>query len=147
MRLNKRRCGAITPRKSPDNWFKADFDDAAWKVGAGGFGTEDVGVVPNTPWTSDDIWMRRTVTLPQNFLPPIISAYHDQDLEVYLNGVLAAKVDGWTHSYDPIRISAEAAATLHAGANVMAVHVRHPGEGRHFADAMLAEMEWPASER
>ena len=136
-----------TLEKPADNWMQTDFNDANWKSGPGGFGTEDVGVTPRTPWTSDDIWMRRTVTLPADFKAPMIVAYHDQDIEIYLNGVLAAKVASWTHAYDPISIAPAAAATLHAGANVMAIHVRHPGDGRHFADAFLGEVKWPENER
>ncbi len=133
--------------KPAEDWFKAGFDDTKWKSGPGGFGTDDVGVTPRTVWNTDDIWMRRTVTLPAAFKAPVVSAYHDQDIDVYLNGVLAAQVSGWTHSYDALPISAQAAATLHEGANVMAIHVHHPGDGRHFADANLFEMDWPENER
>lgn len=130
-----------------ENWFKTDFKDTGWKTGQSGFGTENVGVTPRTAWTSDDIYMRRMVILPAGFKELAIQAYHDQDIEVYLNGVLAARVEGWTHNYDVIPISEAAQATLRAGGNLMAVHVRHPGEGRHFADAHLVEFEWPENER
>ncbi|RYG75478.1 glycoside hydrolase family 92 protein [bacterium] len=129
------------------DWFITNFDDSGWKTGDGGFGTENVGVTPRTPWNTDDIYLRRTVILPENFKTLAILAYHDQDLDVYLNGVLAAHVDGWTHNYDVIPISEAAQATLHGGENLMAVHVRHAGEGRHFADASLSEIEWPENEK
>ncbi len=129
------------------DWFQPTFSDAAWKRGPAGFGTDDEGVTARTAWNTDDIWMRRTVTLTTAYPTVELSAYHDQDLDVYFNGVLAAHVPGWTHSYDPIPVEASVAAALHPGANVIAVHVHHGGEGRHFADVGLTALEWPAGER
>jgi hypothetical protein len=136
-----------TTAKPSAAWSRTDFDDSGWKEGASGFGTDDEGVTPRTAWNTDDIWMRRTVTLPASFHSVFLSAYHDQDIDIYLNGVPAAHVDGWTHFYDPLPIAPAAAATLKPGANVLAVHVHHGGDGRHFADAGLVQLEWPESEK
>jgi len=132
-----------------ESWFKPDFNDTDWKSGPAGFGTQDEGVEPRTPWNTEDIWMRRTVMSSASYRSAVITAYHDQDLDVYINGVLAAHVSGWTHSYDPFTVDADAQspALLHPGANVIAVHVRHVGDGRHFADVGLAGADWPDSER
>jgi hypothetical protein len=137
----------FTTSRPSESWIGPNFDDSTWRTGVAGFGTEDQGVTPRTPWDTDDIWMRKTFLLAETNLTPVILAYHDQDIEVYLNGVLAATVSGWTHSYDSISISEQALATLHAGENVIAVHVRHPGPGRHFADVGLSAMDWPESEK
>lgn len=136
-----------TETKPTDEWFKSSFDDTSWKTGPAGFGTEDEGVTPRTPWISDDIWMRRTFTLPSWSHTLAIIAYHDQDLDVYLNGVLATHIDGWTHSYDPLPIAPSALAALKPTQNTIAVHVHHPGDGRHFADVGLADLGWPDSEK
>lgn len=130
-----------------EDWYRPQFDDTRWKIGIAGFGTEDVGVVPRTAWSKDDIWMRREFQLPAGFHAPAIVAYHDQDMDVYVNGVLAAHVSGWTHAYDVMPISSAAFATLQAGPNLLAVHVHHPGEGRHFADIGIYEQLWPDSEK
>lgn len=131
----------------PADWFKPGFNDSGWKIGAAGFGTDDEGVTARTTWSTDDIWMRRTITLPTAYQTVELTAYHDQDLDVYFNGVLAAHVAGWTHSYDTIPVAAPIAAVLHPGANVIAVHVHHGGEGRHFADVGLNALIWPDSEK
>ena len=131
----------------PSEWVKPVFDDSSWKRGLAGFGTDDEGVTPRTAWNTDDLWMRRTITLPLSYATVEITAYHDQDLDVYFNGVVAAHVPGWTHSYDNIPADAQAAAALHLGVNVIAVHVRHKGDGRHFADVGLNTVEWPNSEK
>lgn len=131
----------------PDqNWFAPKFNDTAWKSGASGFGTADEGVTPRTVWNTTDIWMRKTVTSNAWYRSLVVTAYHDQDLDIYLNGVLAAHVDGWTHSYDNVPIDPKA-SLLHPGTNLIAVHVHHGGDGRHFADVGLAGADWPESER
>jgi predicted alpha-1,2-mannosidase len=129
------------------DWVKPGFDDSSWKRGPAGFGTDDEGVTPRTAWNTDDLWLRRTITLPSSYQTVELTAYHDQDLDVYFNGVLAAHVPGWTHSYDTIPVDASLSAVLHPGANVIAVHVRHAGDGRHFADVGLNALEWPSSEK
>ena len=91
--------------------------------------------------------MRRTITVTSLYPTLELTAYHDQDMDIYFNGVLAAHAPGWTHTCSPLPIEAKAAATLHPGTNVIAVHVRHGGEGRHFADVGLYGLEWPDSQK
>ncbi len=131
----------------PADWNTPGFDDSRWKRGPAGFGTDDEGVTPRTAWNTDNLWMRRTITLPASYPTVELTAYHDQDLDVYFNGVLAAHVPGWTHSYDAIPVDAKMTALLHPGTNVIAAHVRHQGDGRHFADVGLYGLEWPDSEK
>ena len=69
---------------------------------------------------------------------PMIRAVHDEDIEVYLNGVLAMKKGGFTASLDDYPNSAFAAATLKTGKNVIAVHI-HQTEGGQGADVGLVE--------
>ncbi len=126
-----------TADEPADGWAKPGFEDKAWRSGLSGFG-HGVGK-PATPWTSADIWLRRTVTLPPK-LPPTIDvlAYHDGDVQVYLNGVLAASAAGVTHGYERLPMSAEARATLKPGEpNVVAVHC-HQTTGGQFIDVGLA---------
>jgi hypothetical protein len=48
---------------------------------------------------------------------------HDEDAEIYLNGVLAATVHGFHNdSYLTVPISAEALAALKGGDNTLAAH-------------------------
>ena len=85
------------------DWAQLDFADGEWKQGVGGFGTEDVGVDPRTPWEGDDIWMRATFTLGKPPARAALSVYHDADAEVYLNGQLVAKVSGYVHVYTLVK--------------------------------------------
>jgi predicted alpha-1,2-mannosidase len=129
-----------TTAAPPGDWPQPGFSDAVWQSGTGGFGTRDEGVQPRTPWNTDDIWMRTTFNLKQAPPHPALSVYHDKDMEAFLNGVSIAHDTGYVHQYKLIPIPPEARAALHPGPNVLALHVHHPGPGRHFADAVLLEM-------
>jgi Glycosyl hydrolases family 2, TIM barrel domain/Glycosyl hydrolases family 2, sugar binding domain/Glycosyl hydrolases family 2 len=122
-------------------WYKADFDDAAWMEGLAGFGTKETpGAVVRTEWKSDDIWIRRIFTLPDGKLHnPHLLLHHDDDVEVYLNGVLAAKLTRWTTDYEETGISAEARAALKPGQNVFAVHC-HQVKGGQYIDVGLVDV-------
>ena len=134
--------GATPPPLPPGDWMQPAFVDVTWKEGAGGFGTNDVDVKPRTPWNSDDIWMRATFDLKTIPARAVLSVYHDADADVYLNGQLLAHESGWVHDYsrgEGFFAPLAQGAGLQVGRNVLALHVSHPGEGRHFADATLDE--------
>ena len=110
--------GAVTWRyttdRPADNWATAGFDDSAWKAGPAGFG-HDVGT-PGTAWTAGDIWIRRTAPMPDHLPAKIdVLAFHDEDVEVYVNGVPAAAAAGYTTDYARLPLSADARAALRPG--------------------------------
>jgi hypothetical protein len=54
-------------------------------------------LVIRTEWSTRAIWLRRKFTLPADSLKePHLRMHRDEDAEVYVNGVLAAKVIGFT---------------------------------------------------
>jgi hypothetical protein len=118
----------------PDGmWFWPVFDDQSWKEAPGGFGTRGTpGAVVRTEWNSNDIWLRRKVTLPEGMTwqNPHLWLHHDEDAEIYINGVLAAKVEGFTTGYEEVAISEKAKATLKTGENVIAVHCKQTAGGQ-----------------
>lgn len=121
-----------TAEKPDDGWYKSGFDASAWKEGAGGFGTVGTpGIFLNTIWTTSDIWLRREFTLETEDLSGMeLQVFHDEDAEIYLNGVLAVKIAGFTTDYDDFEISKEAKAALHAGNNTIAVHCHQTTGGQ-----------------
>ncbi|HEX4588329.1 MAG TPA: beta-galactosidase, partial [Gemmataceae bacterium] len=131
-----------TTDKPAENWMKPDFDDAGWKTGHGGFGTEGTpGAVIGTEWKSDDIWIRRSFALPERWPNDLrLRLHHDEDAEVYINGVLAAKVSGFVTDYQTVRLSSEAAAALRPGKNLFAVHC-HQTTGGQYIDVGLSALE------
>ncbi len=122
------------------NWYKADFNDLAWKSGPGGFGNKGTpNSVDRTPWHTDAIWLRREIVLPdRSFAKLLLHIHADDYADVYLNGVLAAKVTKCTPDYQELSISEEARKTLRPGANVLAVTCRDTGGGRYI-DVGLVE--------
>jgi hypothetical protein len=134
---------SYTTATPPANWYATNFDDSSWSSGPAGFGTVDPGVTPRTAWTTSDIWLRRTFTMPAGNYPNLtVYCYHDEDIEVYINGVLAASAPGYSTTYVPLTITPAGLAALHAGQNVMAVHV-HQTVGGQFVDVGLAQWYVP----
>ena len=111
-----------TAKPDGNAWTAPEFSDAAWKTGAGVFGHDMDGV--STQWTTSDIWLRREFDLPEGVPSKLeFSIKHDEDAEVYLNGVLAGTVHGYNKKYDPLPIHSTARAALKPGGrNVIAVH-------------------------
>ena len=123
-------------------WFKPGFNDTAWKEGPGGFGTRGTpGAVVRTEWKTDDIWIRRGFTLPEVPVESLwLLVHHDEDAEIYLNGVLAVKVPDFITDYEELPISPEARATLKPGKNTLAVHC-HQTKGGQYIDVGLVAIQ------
>lgn len=123
--------------EQPDaQWFKPGYADVNWKEGIGGFGSQGTpNTMLNTSWDTADIWLRREFTLGHEDLSrAILQVHHDEDAEIYLNGVLAATLPGFDIIYVEQPINPEAAATLKPGVNLIAVHC-HQTTGGQFIDA------------
>ena len=130
-----------TVDKPQDNWFAVGFNDAAWKTGAGAFGTANTpGILLGTEWKTSDIWLRRTFELDKaNADTVLLSIIHDEDAVVYLNGVKAAELSGFTGSYTLVPVSAQAQKALKKGTNVLAIQC-HQTQGGQSIDAGLVEL-------
>src|SRR4051812_41317699 len=122
------------------HWYKPDFNDLSWKTGPGGFGNKGTpNGVDRTPWHTSEIWLRREITLPDRpFTPLQLQVHADDYADIYLNGVLAARVTKCTSDYQVFPISEEARKTLRPGPNVLAVTCRDTGGGRYI-DVGLVE--------
>ena len=129
-----------TTTKPDADWNKPDFDAGKWSEGEGGFGTAMTpGAVVRTTWNTSDIWLRREFNLTSKPGEVKLLMCHDEDAEVYINGVLATKTTRYIGDYQEFDISAEAAKTLRAGRNVIAVHCRQTTGGQYI-DAGLVEL-------
>jgi hypothetical protein len=134
-----------TTTKPAGDWFKPEFDASAWKEGAAGFGTRATpGARVRTEWNTPNIWLRREFTLPDTKFSDLqLSIHHDEDAEIYLNGVLAATFTGYTTDYETAPLSPAAKAALKPGQNVIAVHCRQTSGGQYidvgFADVVPAQ--------
>ncbi len=123
-----------TTTKPADGWTAPGFNDSAWKEGKSGFGTRGTpGAIIGTEWNTADIWLRRTIDIPAAQLANIqLWLHHDEDAEVYFNGVLVFRTTGWTTSYDAFPLSAQGKSALKAGRNVVAIHCHQTGGGQYI---------------
>ena len=84
-------------------------------------------------WKGPDIWLRRQVEvtgpLPDNLK---VFVYHDDDFEIYINGVLAASAPGFTTDYIYVSLSDAGREALHSGRNILAVHGHDTGGGKYI---------------
>jgi hypothetical protein len=133
----------MTTEKPVGEWTSPSFDASSWKEAPGGFGSADTPGTAGalrTVWNGPDIWLRREFTLPEGTLTDLqLDCFHDEDAEIFLNGVAAAKVSGFTTDYETIPIATEARATLKPGRNVLAIHC-HQTRGGQYIDAGLIEI-------
>src|SRR6185503_11260065 len=112
-----------TTEKPGGDWLEPEFDSSLWKEGRAGFGTTGTpGSIIGTEWKTADIWLRREFDLKEIPRDLRVLMAHDEDAEVYLNGVLAAKVQGHIGDYQEFEVTTDAAKTLRPGSNVIAVH-------------------------
>jgi hypothetical protein len=130
--------------RPPSGWEKPDFDDRSWKEGPGGFGTKGTpGAVVGTNWDTSDIWLRREITVPAGIDPSRLQLllYHDENAQIFLDGLLAASESGYVTAYEPVEIDARAQAKLKPGAKVvLAVHC-HQTRGGQGIDVGVIDVD------
>ena len=112
-------------------WENPSFDDSSWKVSAGGFGSKRIALDVNkeakvsTLWETKNLWLRRVFTLDktaEETLDVIFDIFHDDDVEVYLNGVRILSVSGWNRRWEEIAVTPEEFfAAARPGENTLAV--------------------------
>ncbi len=126
-----------------DGWEAPGFDDSSWIAAPAGFGSRGTpGAIVRTGWTTPDIWLRRGFELsaaPAGDLALLI--HHDEDAEVWLNGVLAAKVTGYTTDYTIVPVRSDAAGALKPGPNTIAVHCRQTRGGQYIDVGIVRMIE------
>ena len=125
-------------------WTASEFDASGWATGRGGFGTAQTpGAIVGTEWSGSDIWIRSAfgLTAPDaQDATLMLSIHHDEDAQVYINGVLAASLEGYTTGYRVVPMTQEGRAALKPGGNTMAIHCHQTGGGQYI-DAGLVRVE------
>ncbi|RYG31511.1 glycoside hydrolase family 2, partial [bacterium] len=124
-----------TTTAPPSSWSRSYFDDASWSDAVGPFASEGTPEITiGTSWTSSDIWLRKRFTLgalnARDLKSLVFSLYHDEDCEIYINGVLAASIKGYsTYTVAPINEAGRRALIPNA-VNTIAVHCHQTGGGQ-----------------
>ncbi len=123
-----------TTDKPADDWSAVGFraENAKWKEGVAPFGTQVPNEKAKTKWDTKDIWLQTTFQLTTVPTDLKMTCYHDENIEVFLNGQHIASRGGHVAKYVDIPLKNEAAAALQTGRNVVSVHVRQTGGGQFF---------------
>ena len=134
----------ITTPDVPRHWSDKNFDDSSWSQGQAAFARNlgsNWNSIVGTDWNTNQIHMRRWFKLgdisPENIAKLRFMVFHDDDVEIYINGVWAATESGWTNSYVPLDISAEARATLRPGEWNLIALAGKQGSGGQVMDVGL----------
>jgi len=123
------------------DWMKPNFAASGWKTGPGGFGGSTDGAL-RTQWNSNDLWVRREVELADlNFNKLLLLLKHDDNVEVYINGIAAFNCQCWTDEYQPHELSKEIRSSLKKGKNLIAIHVANTAGGQHLDFGLVDELK------
>lgn len=125
-----------TTKKPPAGWAEPSFDDKGWDEGKAGFGTAGTpGADVGTVWKTPDLWLRRAFTLPKDAQGPLVPyVIHDEDTEIWIDGCLAGRMNGYnTEPAAMLRVRTAAQKHLQPGATVIvAVHVSNTKGGQYI---------------
>jgi len=133
---------AYTESKPADNWINPAFSAAGWKKGVAPFG-RDAGK-PKTRWDSKDLWVRRSFSfsgLADSKL--YLKIFHDDNIEIYLNGTQIYQHKGWTTGYEYIPLPEIARTKLKKGQNLLAIHVTNTTGGQYLDAGIVKEIKDP----
>lgn len=129
--------------KPADDWMKPEFNDGAWKSGPGGFGTK---ITPNTfvgtEWNGKSIWIRREFELTEMPTGEVFfRTHHDEDAEVFINGVSVLNLKGYSADYGLVPLDAKARQALKKGKNSIAVSCRQTVGGQYIDVGIIEILE------
>jgi hypothetical protein len=122
-----------TTAKPAADWFSPAFNAESWSEGKSGFGTRGTpGSAIGTVWNTRDIWLRREIELTADQIRDAQAwLHHDEDVEVYINGVLAITSAGWASDYEAVPLTTAGQKALKPGKNVIAIHCRQNNGGQY----------------
>jgi hypothetical protein len=134
-----------TEKTPATGWNQPGFDDAAWSGNPAPFG--DLSAQAATEWKSDQLWARRRFALKDG-IPKVmyLKISHDDNVEVYLNGIQIFKKTGYTdQKYVYIPVKDEALESLKKDNNVLAVYIKNTAGGQ-WLDVGLST-DYPEDQR
>lgn len=131
---------------APDkNWMQPEYNDQNWSTGKMPFG-KGWGKDFATPWNSREIWARRNIVLDDLSIDRLIlQLRHDDDVEVYINGVQVYNCDNcYTGNIKEYRLDEKAKSALKKGQNIIALHCINPS-GNSWLDIGLGSQKAPTT--
>jgi hypothetical protein len=139
-----------TTNSVASNWYATNFNASSWSNGLAGFGTVDPGVTPNTAWTTlGYIYIRRTFNpgslTTQQLTNLSFITYHDEDVAIYINGVLAGSASGYSTAYVPVAMNAAGQAAIIPNATNLMAASCYQTTGGQFIDIGISDVSLVSS--
>jgi hypothetical protein len=127
-----------TTTQPTSDWNTTAFDDSNWVKANGAFGSAGMpGGNSRTLWTTPDIWIRQSFnigTLTPAMLDSLVfKVFHDEDCEIYINGIIASTLTGYNTSYMIFPINDAAKNALIAnGTNNISIYCKQTSGGQYI---------------
>ncbi|MCP4645978.1 MAG: hypothetical protein GY851_36375, partial [bacterium] len=133
-----------TFKRPGENWRSADYSVNDWREAKAGFGTRGTpGARPTTIWEAPNVWLRTSVTVPENFHDRVawVRLHHDEDVQVYVNGRRLIERKGYRSDYDQVVLDEKQRKLFRPGKpNTIAIHCSQTAGGQ-FVDFGLSVLE------
>lgn len=137
--------GEYTTTKPADGWYKPGFAATGWKSDKGAFGSVPQEQLAKTLWNTEEIWVRREITVPSGIgnKPVYLNYSHDDDVIIYINGIKVVDTGNQCHKNVRLLLSGDVRKSLKPGKNLIAAWCRDRG-GLAFLDFGLDIEEKPS---
>lgn len=122
-----------------EGWKNIDFSDAGWQPGNSPYTNREIQ--NRTPWTTRDIWVRKTFEIKnvKDLNKLFLQIKNDDNVEAYLNGSLIFTGQCCNSKFRNVPIDNAIKNKLTKGKNVLALHCTDTG-GESLLDAALGNM-------
>ncbi|MEG1700362.1 MAG: DUF4965 domain-containing protein [Alistipes sp.] len=120
--------GRYTTAQPANDWTAKSFNDASWSEDRGAFGTKINEPTAKTDWTTEQIWVRRGVTLDESLADQqvYLEYSNDDDAIFYINGIEIHNTGATCNKNAMVKVPAEAVSTLVKGENLIAAQCKNP---------------------
>lgn len=122
--------GRWTTAKPSGNWTAESYDDSSWDEDVAAFGTQENEPTAKTQWGTREIWVRRTIDVPEDFdpeMPVYLEFCNDDGAIFYINGVEIHNTGNICNKNKVVKFGDEARAALHPGKNLLAAECVNTG--------------------
>ena len=130
---------------TPENdWYSISFNDNPWQQGNAPFGN---GLFPqNTRWTTSQIYIRTKFNVSDVSLigDAYFCVWHDDDVQIYLNGQPAFSREGSLSNYESFKFDK---TLLKNGENIIAAKCVEHGGGQTIDIGVFATFDTPTQKQ